>query len=772
LTSNVKTWILQERITLPENFSNAIGGHPIVAETLYQRGYREIASAKAFLDPACYHPTSPKAFPDLELALEILENALETQQEILVWGDFDVDGQTATTLLVEALRELGGRVAYHIPVRGKESHGISQSVLEVWLERGFDVLITCDTGISEHENIQMVRNAGKTVIVTDHHSLSESLPPAHAVINPQRLRTDHPLRTLPGVGVAYKLMEGLFSILSRPFDEGHFLELVALGIVADVADLHGDTRYLLQKGLANLHYSRRVGLQFLYQNAGLNPQYLDEDHIGFQIAPRLNAIGRLGDANPMVEFLSTDNRGRARVLANQIEAMNTKRRFATRQVEKAAETKLQASPDDRHAPAIVLYHPDWPGGVVGIVASRLVERYQKPVILLTGRGILHGSARSVPGINITKAIASQSRLLKAFGGHPMAAGLSLDEGNLFTFKAGFFVEISERAKAVEIRPEISITQNITLESISSDFIAEIDRLAPFGAGNPPLNFLIKDLSLVSTSTVGGEGEHRQAVVEDESGNQGRFIWWNGGDEALPEAQFDLVCRLSLTDYKGSQQVSAEWVDFRLSEKGKQELSRQAYRLEDLRLAPQPLQLLLAYLEENPNAAVWGEGALPEEVAFQGRHELEPSQTLVIWTPPPSQEVLRAVIRQTKPEKIIVFAVEPKPSSYQAYMERLAGLAKYAGRDANESVNLKILANACAVNTEAIRVGLHLWQAMGKIKVAFDENNVKITLEGNTPDSGSIQIYQNILETLLEEIQAYRHYFQTGDLQDYFKLSKE
>jgi len=239
--------------------------------------------------------------------------------------------------------------------------------------------------------------------------------------------------------------------------------------------------------------------------------------------------------------------------------MNVRRRFETRQVEKAAESQLEASPDDRHAPAIVLHNPNWPGGVVGIVASRLVEHYHKPVILLTGEDPIHGSARSVQGINITKAIASQV--------------LSFSATNFLAFKRGFLSVMSEQTKDEVLIPEIQIDHVITLDEITMDFVDQINRLAPFGQGNPRLNFLLHDLNLVSAANVGGQGEHRQVIASDASENQHKFIWWNGGDEPLPEAQFDLVCSLSKSDYRGASQVSAVWVEYHYSERGQRTITQ-------------------------------------------------------------------------------------------------------------------------------------------------------------------------------------------------------
>ena len=765
-----KHWQILPPIQIPEDFQEAIGGHPIVAQTLYRRGYQTLEAAQAFLNPETYQPTPADALPDIDIAITLLSEAIEKSKRILVWGDFDVDGQTATTTLVEGLRELSGDVIYHIPIRAEESHGITKEVLRSYLNRGFDLLLTCDTGVSEYDNIQFVRDAGISVIVTDHHSLGDSLPNANAVLNPQRLPPEHPLRTLPGVGVAYKLMEGLFTALERDFRQGHFLELAALGIVADVAHLQGDTRYLLQKGLISLRRTERVGLQILYQNAGLNPYHLDEDHIGFQIAPRMNAVGRLGDANPMVEFLTTHDEGRARVLATQIEATNAQRRFATRQVEKGAQALLETSVDDRHAPAIVLHQPDWPGGVVGIVASRLVEQYQKPVILLTGDDTIHGSARSVEGLNITEAIGTQAPLLTAYGGHPMAAGLSLPPTNYAAFKRGFLAVIEEQRAEIEVVSAITIQHKIRLDEISIEFIEEIQRLAPFGPGNPPLNSMIENLTLVTATDVGGLGEHRQVIASDQDENRQRFIWWNGGDAPLPEANFDLVCKLSQSDYRGSPQVSAEWVDFRLSETGKRIVAQREFEIIDERACTDPIQTLQEINNQYEQVLVWGEGDLPDEVIAVSRQDFKKATTLVIWTIPPAQSILQEAILQIKPDRVIPFGIDPHLDSYKAFMHRLGGLVKYTLRHKHGEATLTDLAAVCAAQEQTVRVGLLLWEAMGKIAVEFTKESVVFTPKQESLDTSEVDIYRSILTALLEERKAYRHYFRTGVIESIFKQS--
>ncbi|QRN84069.1 single-stranded-DNA-specific exonuclease RecJ [Chloroflexota bacterium] len=756
-------WIEPEPITIPEDFRRTIGGHPLVAETLWRRGFRTVEAAQAFMDPDAYHPTSADELPDAHIAYELITKAVNNQEHILIWGDFDVDGQTSTTILFEGLRGLGADVRYHIPIRAKESHGITADVLQEYLDEGFDLLITCDTGITEYDNIQTVKDAGIPVVLTDHHTLGATLPPADAVVNPQRLPEDHTLRTLPGVGVVCKLMEGLYSYLDEPFDSGPFYELAALGIVADVALLHGDTRWLLQKGLTHLRHTERLGLQTLFTNAKINPQQLTETHIGFQIAPRLNAVGRLSDANSIVEFLTTTDPGRARVIGSTIEALNAQRQMITRQVAQAAEKILQDSPDDRHAPAIVLHYPEWPGGVVGIVANRLVEHFHKPAILLTGSDPFHGSARSVEGINITQAIGSQSDLLLGYGGHPMAAGMALSPENYAKFKRGLFQAVEEQAKTAEHIAEIEINQTITLSEINFDVIAEIERLAPFGAGNPPLNFLIRDLEYVSATEIGQTGDHRKLIARDQVGDQHQFIWWNGASEPLPPNEFDLLCQLSQSDYRGTAQINAEWMHSRPVATDKAKKPKHALEWVDMRMKPVPISLLKDILEIEKDVQVWAESNPPEGVPTITRMGLTESEALVIWTTPPSQRILSEVIRQVKPQKVIVFGIDPSLEDWKTFIKVVAGLAKYTLSKQAGETTLPTLASACAAEVSPTLAALRFWEAKGAFDVSVQEDILRFSQPATNANIENLEIYENMLKILLGETKAFRHFFTSAEL---------
>ena len=429
-------WEEPAPVEVPAALRDAVGGPPVLAETLVRRGYDTPERARAFLDPRHYRPAPPADLPDMACAADRIERALRDGERIGVWGDFDVDGQTSTTLLVETLRRLGADPVFHIPVRATESHGVGVEALRGFLDKGVTLMLTCDTGVDATESVQYAAGRGVDVIITDHHELPEELPPALAVINPKRIERPHPLRALPGVGVAFQVARELFGRAGRIEESRELLDLVALGVVADLAEQVDDTRFWLQVGLLVLRRTERIGLQVMMELAELNRETLSEEQISFALGPRLNAIGRLGDANPIVELMTTDSHEAARRQVLELERMNARRRLLTDQVFDAACDQIEADLGILDNPGLVLFHPDWPPGVIGIVASRLVERFHRPTLLLASPpdGPVRGSARSIAGCNVTAAIAACAELLDGFGGHPMAAGVSLQPERLEPFR--------------------------------------------------------------------------------------------------------------------------------------------------------------------------------------------------------------------------------------------------------------------------------------------------------------------------------------------------
>ena len=530
------------------------------------------AAAVAFLDPDAYLPTPPDALPGMARAVNRLWRAIRGGESICVWGDFDVDGQTATALLVGTLRDLGAHVSYHVPVRETASHGVDLPNLKQVIAGGARLILTCDTGVAAHEAASYARGQGVDMIITDHHELDATLPDATAIINPKLLDSRaHPLADLPGVGVAYKLAEALYERARRPKDAARHLDLVALGIVADLALQRGDTRYLLQRGLAALRRSERPGLVALMEKAELDPTWLSEEHIGFVLGPRLNAAGRLADANACVDLLTTDDIGRGRILAADLEALNARRKLLCNQVEQGAETQIARDPLLLEGGALVLANPAWPAGIIGIVASRLVERYGKPTILISSPPgeVARASARSVPGVNITAALSAHADLLVNFGGHPMAAGFGIDPERIPELRRALSRTVAAMLADAHVETGLRIDGILPLAELTPALADDLGRLAPFGPGNPPLTLAAERLRARSGKKVGRNDEHQLVIVTDEAGGERQVIWWDGGSEPLPEGLFDLAYVARNSTYRGTRELQVEWVDAR-AERGRRD----------------------------------------------------------------------------------------------------------------------------------------------------------------------------------------------------------
>ena len=766
-------WIDPPPVEIPASFAD-LNLPPLIAQTLVRRGIHTAEAARAFLQPDSL-PSAP--FPDIEPAVERIRAAIRSKEIICVWGDFDVDGQTATTLLVQTLEALGADVIYYIPVRGKESHGVHIETLKPILDGGARLILTCDTGITAYEAIDYANSRGVDVVVTDHHELGSRLPNAKAIVNPKLLPEDHILANLAGVGVAYKLAEALIrsndfsrsnraatpalAVGAREVATTDLLDLVALGLIADVALLKGETRSLVQRGIRALRNTSRIGLRTMADLSGTSLESLTEETVGFSFAPRLNALGRLGDANPAVELLLSHNPTRARVIATQIEGLNAQRRLLTNQVYEAAEAQLRENPELLSEPAIILVNENWPGGVVGIVANKLVERYRKPALLLnqSENGILRGSARSVEGLHITEAITTQKDILLGFGGHPMAAGLALESERLAEFRKGLGKAIEEQlGKVVREEPTLQIDAWLSLDEIHLEFADSLEALAPFGAGNPALTFATHNVSVRSATTIGKNREHLRLNVEDENGTVQSILWWGGAGSELPEegSKFDIAYSMRATTFRGDKQVTLQFEEFRIVEEVPPELRKHKIEIVDYRQQGEKLESL------NGEILVWAEGA--EKSKGKNRFELHLADEFAIYSAPASSADLRTALEKVRPKKVYLFGMSPTPEKPDAFLSRLVGFAKYVINQKGGKITVGELAVAMGQREGAIRLGLEWLAAGGHISIQRDASDESLLLSAG---KGELNQYLQrelyiAVKGILAEVAAYRAHFQRAE----------
>lgn len=741
---------------------------PFLNQALARRGLTTPEATRAFLDPHSYHPTPPDALPGMAQACQRIREAIHRGERLCVWGDFDVDGQTATALLVAALERLGAQVVYHIPRREGEGRGVNRAALDSLIENGVRLVVTCDTGVSAHEAIEYGRARGVDFVITDHHELPAELPSAVAILNPRLLPDDHPFAGLAGVGVAYKLAEALLGNEAEDL-----LDLVALGCVADVAPLRAETRYLTQRGLERLRAEPRLGLRVVMELAGLQAERVNEEHLAYVLAPRFNALGRLGDATPAVELLLTSDGGRARLLATQLENYNIQRQWLTAQVTRAAESLLRADPSLLTAPVITLARPAWPGGVIGIVASRLAERYRKPAIVFTigEDGVARGSARSVAGFDITAAIAAQRDLLLAFGGHPMAAGLSLPAEALPEFRRRLYKEAAQcMATALDAEPTLEIEAWLELEEANLALAEALERLAPYGVGNEKIVLASRQLTIRSMTTLGRHQEHLKLTVCNAKGYCQDVLWWDvAGEEVNLEAgaQIDLAYTLRASDWRGVRQAQLELLDFRLLEAPAVEAVRLSVEVIDYRHVEEPRQQLEICRRAEANALVLAEGEAKAQVQGRDRNELERADVLILWSIPPSLQDLRQTLAIVQPRKVYLFAVS-QPDSAEEFVGRLAGLVKYAIHQREGRTSYAELAAATGHCVQTVRRGVGWLAAQGSINIQREsEEELVLTVGTSLKDPVEAARLWHEIQRLVEETRAYRAYFRQADKDSLF-----
>ena len=433
-------------IDFPQWLLDKVDGEELLAKLLIERGIDSPEEVEQFLHPDSYQPAQPSDFPGLKKAADLILEAAHNQQSICVYGDYDADGVTSTSILISMLRQITSDVDYHIPDRFSEGYGLDSQVIEDLAELGVDLIITCDCGISNREEVALAKELGLDVIVTDHHDLPDKLPEAaDVIVSPKLLESDHKAYHLPGAGIVYFLAQEVLTRVGEEQLAADLIDLAALAIVADVVKLRGENRYLLQQGLKSLTATNWPGLAELCRLVGVELFQISEVDIGFRLGPRLNAAGRMTKADLAVELLLSQDQSQAQELAERLDEINQQRKELGTKMKQEA---LELVAENDRSEAIVLYQPDWHQGIVGIVAGRLAEKFEVPVLLLCNKQnseeVLTGSARSIAGIHIRDALAECKDLLISFGGHAGAAGCSLHKKDWPEFQEQLLEILNQR----------------------------------------------------------------------------------------------------------------------------------------------------------------------------------------------------------------------------------------------------------------------------------------------------------------------------------------
>ena len=564
-----KRWIVREHdAERAASLARVLGVSPILAALLITRGYAEERDARVFLSPTYDQLHEPYSMLGMKEAVQRLQHAIANGERVLIYGDYDVDGTTGTAILLRALKLLGANVGFHIPHRFTEGYGIQQAALEKAFADGCKLVVSVDCGIRAHEPLYWAREVGLDVIITDHHlpDEKEGAPPAFAVLNPNQAGCAYPDKNLAGVGVAFKLVHALFREHGREAQVPAFMKVVAIGTVADVAKLTGENRTIVAIGLKDLARVANPGLRALISVAGCGDgKGMTAYDLGFRLGPRINAAGRMDAASAVVELFDTRDADVARKLANHLDARNEERKTVQQQIIDLAIAELTDAKDSFVA---VIAGEGWHRGVIGIAASKIAERLNRPCVVLSIDGeMAHGSGRSIEAYHLLNGLTACADLFEKFGGHSHAAGVAIRTDRIEEFRRRLNEHAGSRLTPEDLEPSVNIDFEVPPESVTFGLARELEALEPFGAGNPRPVFLTKNLRCLSEPAV-LKDRHLKLRLAGPQNRPLEAVWWNciesPGQTPELKGSIEVAYTLETSAWNGDYRMQLNVLDLRCS----------------------------------------------------------------------------------------------------------------------------------------------------------------------------------------------------------------
>ena len=546
-----------------ENFIKELESYSIsknIAKILNARNITDMTSVKKYFSDEYEEGYDPFLMHDMQKAVDRINEAIENEEKILVYGDYDADGITSTVLLVETLISMGANVSSYIPNRFEEGYGPNKEAFTKIIDSGITLIITVDNGIAGVEEVDLANELGCDVIVTDHHKIQDTIPNAYAIIHPEHPEGNYPFKKLAGVGVAFKLAHALLEIFPD-----FLLDLVAIGTIADMVSITDENRIFVKQGLELINEDPRIGLKMLLELSGIDTK-IDEQTVGFYIAPKLNSIGRMDSAKLGLTFLMAEEPVTARALAEQIEQYNIQRKQVTEDIVKDVISKIENS--EKKQKNVIMVSGEYHEGVLGIVASNIVEKYQKPVFIMNEKeGVLKGSARSIFDFNIYIAMNKISDLFLAFGGHTLAAGFSFEKSNFEKIEEFLDKEFEEFKRNNDLKANKNIDIVTSLEDISYQFLNSLDALKPYGMDFEKPTVLIENAMVLNKAYFGSEKQYLRLTIADEVGNLDCITFKDSVtfDKVEKNDIIDLVCNIDKNNFNGRTKLQAHIIDIHIKE---------------------------------------------------------------------------------------------------------------------------------------------------------------------------------------------------------------
>ena len=547
--------IAPANIALRNSFSKELGVSKIIAQVLINRGIKNVSEAEKFLNVSVDHLLDPYSFSDMQKAMGIIKRAITNKEKVMVFGDYDVDGITALALLKNTLKKTGLEVCHYLPHRIKEGYGLTKNILHLARQNNIKLLITVDCGISNHKEIAELRRHGIDVIVTDHHEPSSpELPQASGLINPKLKNSGYKYRDLAGVGVAYKLCQAISG--SKLLED---LDLVSLGTIADSVPLTGENRIIAKEGLLRMSHTKRAGLRALIENAGIENKKFTSTYVSFIIAPRINASGRMDTAEVSLNLLMSSTKEEAGELAKIIEGHNRQRQKVESKILEEAEDLINKEVNFKKHKIIVIAKEDWHQGVLGIVASKLADRFYRPAIVISlSEDLCKGSARSIKNFHLFNALVDCKQFLNAFGGHAHAAGILITKDSIEDFRDNINRLAHERMSLEDLFPSLDIDMELGLQDLNQEMIQELEALEPFGSGNPEPLFYTKGLKLKGEPQVLSRETLKFWVSDGSVTCEAIGFGMSSFKDSLVSADhFDLVYSPKIDNWRGQDSIILE-----------------------------------------------------------------------------------------------------------------------------------------------------------------------------------------------------------------------
>ncbi|PNT92686.1 single-stranded-DNA-specific exonuclease RecJ [Clostridium thermosuccinogenes] len=759
--------ILNENIHIPDEIIEAADGDKLIARIFFNRGYKDPDTIRQMLCEDLYTPVQPEEFPRMDKAVARIAKAIETREKIAVYGDYDVDGVTSTALLVQCLTWYSSSVIYHVPDRFTEGYGMNEDVIRSMAKDGVSLIITCDCGISNINEIKTAKDLGMDVVITDHHNLPDVLPEADVILNPKLLGEGHKARNLSGCGMAYFLALALLEHYGESEKAEAFLDLLAMSLIADVVSLNGENRYLLKKALPKLFGSKRTGLKALLEIAEKDSKLQSEEDVAFQLAPRLNAAGRMESARLPVELLLCSDAQKAMEMALKIDHLNRERkRIQQEMVDEAIE---QVENRKKNKSILVLFSEFWHHGIIGIAAGKVCETYRKPAILFSLKEdgtTVTGSARSTEEVNIYELIKACSSKLLKFGGHSQAAGLSLKREDLEEFTREI-EELAEREYFIKDEIKVNADMELTLDNIDEELYGRILKAGPYGEGFEAPCFITRGATVASDRKTAKR--HHIMVLADGHGNRLPAVKWFGEDEDLSGKLFDIVYKIGRNTYRGNDEIQLT-ISHLLPVEGTPEA---VFEGEFIDGRGMDIKTLLKDFEE---AVFFYEGLrlkCPVDNIVD-RYDLRTSkkvETLVFLSTPVNASVFREVIALARPRKVVLSFAVTQDYTFKGFMTNLMGLVKHIINKQGGRSSLEQLALMLCVEDNIMRAALKYLRTIAPVEfLENSEDEIYIYGVKERSTANNIAVEKNIKNALMEK-NAYQQFLMKLDVKSFGQYLK-